>query len=199
MNKLLLIITLLLVSCTQIPPVTPNVSSVPEESSVVLIRTRYNNDNMPRYKAGCGGVIVGKHLIITADHCVGEVNSDVYFVTRDLWYTTTDDKEAAKVISKNEINNTAYLYSKKELGPVATIRSPQSGEFKLVVRKFQVTPDYASQVGKLGIELHKHDSGSGVFSQDGELFGVITGCPAKEEYTVNNRGPCLPGGYYDIP
>lgn len=199
MRSLLLFILLLIVGCTQVPPLTPKTSSIPESSSVVVMKSYYDFHWRLKTIPACGGVIVGKHLIITAAHCVGAVNSEVEYVTRDVWFKTTGGKDVSYVVETNPTKDIAYLYSPKELGPAAEIRTPQEGEFKLVVKRFKLVRDYANKVGELEIKLSGGDSGSGVFGEDGKLLGIIHDCNTKEKVIVNDHAKCDVGGDYRLP
>jgi V8-like Glu-specific endopeptidase len=181
-----------------VPALSPNVSPLPETSSVVIVKPTYTQNYTKKEVPVCGGVIVGKHLIVTAAHCVGKVNSEVNFVTRDLWFESISSYEVATVVESNTSKDIAYLYSNKEVSPAAGIRTPKEGEFKLIVRRFQVSRDYASQVGRLETQLNHGDSGSGIFNIQGYLLGIVTSCNTKEKVIINNNSLCSNGGYYSI-
>lgn len=197
MKRLLpLILALFAVSCTQIPSLAPKTSPYPELASVVLIKENYNNAGMKRETAGCGATAIGKHLLVTASHCVGPVGSAVNYVTRDLWFTTTNAEEPATVLESNKANDVAYLKTNNELPAYVSVRAARVGEPKLVLSRFKVYHDYTNMVGVLSIELNHGFSGSGVFGEDGMLLGVTNFCNTKEKVIVNNNAKCSMGGNY---
>ena len=197
MKKLLsLFLALFAISCAQIPPLAPKTSPYPELASVVLIKENYNNDGIKRAKAGCGATAIGRHLLVTASHCVGPIGSKVNYVTRDLWFTTTNASESAIVVGSNSIKDIAYLQTEKELPFYVSVREVKFGEPKLVVSRFNVYHDYTKMVGVLSIQLDHGFSGVGVFGEDRMLLGTVILCNTKENVIVNNNAKCSLGGNY---
>jgi len=192
--RILFLILLFLVSCS--PVKIPSTASLAEESSVVLLRRSFDEDGFAKYKVSCGGVAIGQHLIITAAHCVKKLNAEVYYITRENWFSTGSGKDVSYVSSLDKTTDIAYLTTQKTLLHYTNIVKPIEGEFKIVVRRFQVNNDYSNNINRLDLKLSEGDSGSGVFNEDSKLIGIIVNCDTKSNTTINDHAPCSVGGIY---
>lgn len=151
---------------------TPTTSEPAEDPVVVILR-----DGAP----ACSGVAVGPHEVLTAAHCVSDVER-VAYVTATEWRYSARGFQLARIDWINLDRDLARLHVEFNFAAPVKLRAPVAGE---PVRARSVLFDATSSGNLLPGEGFFRDStitvipgwsGSPVFGDDGRVVGLVRSC-----------------------
>ena len=174
----LLALAILLAACSKPPAEFPAIS----KTAVILTRGG---------QAICGGVAIDERIIMTAAHCVDDVNR-VGYVDLSTYSRHTRQFFWATVLVRDPAADIALLETAVPLEHWAMIRPPVDYEDLRVVIDFEVRAAGASYVTDLQTGIYKGDSGSGVFGKDGAAVGVVITCRTQDNVCDGLRGSYSP-------
>jgi S1-C subfamily serine protease len=143
---------------------------------------RLAEDNETVYLAAtCGGIAIGPHEILTADHCLDLGQTSVAVVDQTTWLTTIRGHVLARVVLRDPAKDLARLHTDEILD--YTGLSAQTSGAAVVSTRFESRP-VQHEGDRVQAEVSHTDSGSAVCDPDGKLIGVLV---ARDDRTLFGR------------
>lgn len=128
----------------------------------------------------CGGTAVGRHTILTADHCVLAAEGEMLVDGQraDLKVIARDGKDHVLLSTKLSLPNVAKIGAPPLVGDDVFLFGPAHGLAPVLLRRGYYSGRASDQSGQtwnlFDLEIINGDSGSAIFNSKGEIIGTLS-------------------------